>query len=72
MLSMLRCKIKEGGKFRFMKAKTLLKFYDQRTINDQLRIILQDNIETLWLLKPGVHGEKKVNAQNSNCTGCSG
>lgn len=42
MLSMLRCKIKEGGKFRFMKAKTLLKFYDQRTINDQLRIILQE------------------------------
>lgn len=37
-----RCKIKEGGKFRFMKAKTLLKFYDQRTINDQLRIILQE------------------------------
>lgn len=42
MLSMLRCKIKEGGKYRFMKAKTLLKFYDQRTINDQLRIILQE------------------------------
>lgn len=42
MLSMFRCKIKEGGKYRFMKAKTLLKFYDQRTINDQLRIILQE------------------------------
>lgn len=59
MLSMLRCKIKEGEKFRFMKAKTSLKFYDQRTINDQLRIILQEQFWDTLTFEAGSPREKK-------------
>lgn len=55
-----------------MKAKTLLKFYDQRTINDQLKIILPEQYCGTLTYKAGSPQEKKVNAQNSKCTGCSG
>lgn len=63
---MLRCKIKEGGKFRFMKAKTSLKFYDQRTINDQLRIILPEQYCGTLTYKAGSPQEKKSTPKTAN------